>query len=122
MIKNNNKKKRSFSGSGAVSHGGRSFLGQHVFREKGAAIQVLVKDEEVGTYPLSEDQEITIGEGNILAISGGEAFMKWADCPDKLCIHQGKISHTGETIACLPNRVTVRVISGAASNVDSIAG
>lgn len=48
--------------------------------------------------------------------------MKWADCPDKLCIHQGKISHTGETIACLPNRVTVRVISGAASNVDSIAG
>ena len=56
------------------------------------------------------------------AISGGEAFMKWADCPDKLCIHQGKISHTGETIACLPNRVTVRVISGAASNVDSIAG
>ena len=82
---------------------------------------MLVKDEEFGTYPLSEDQEIPIGEGNILAISGGEAFMKWADCPDKLCIHQRKISHA-ETIACLPNRVTVRVISGAASNVDSIAG
>ena len=58
----------------------------------------------------------------VIRISGGEAFMKWADCPDKLCIRQGKISHTGETIACLPNRVTVRVISGAASNVDSIAG
>ena len=112
MIKNNDKKRNDLFWERCCFSRRRSFLGQHVFREKGAAIQVLVKDEEFGTYPLSEDQEIPIGEGNILAISGGEAFMKWADCPDKLCIHQGKISHTGETIACLPNRVTVRVISG----------
>ena len=104
MIKNNDKKRNDlFLGAVLFLAAAVLFLGQHVFREKGAAIQVLVKDEEFGTYPLSEDQEIPIGEGNILAISGGEAFMKWADCPDKLCIHQGKISHTGETIACLPN-------------------
>ncbi len=78
MIKNNDKKRNDlFLGAVLFLAAAVLFLGQHVFREKGAAIQVLVKDEEFGTYPLSEDQEIPIGEGD-LVISGGEAFMKWA--------------------------------------------
>lgn len=123
MIKNNDKKKNDLLlGAVLLFAAAVLFLGQHVFREKGAAVQVLVADEEFGTFSLREDQEIPIGEGNLLCISGGKAFMKWADCPDQLCVHQGKISHRGETIACLPNRVTVRVTGGAASGVDSIAG
>ena len=122
MIKDNDKKRNDFFlGAVLLLAAAVLFLGQRMVREKGAAVQVLVGNEEFGLYSLSEDQEIPVGEGNIIAISGGEAFMKWADCPDKLCIHQGMISHTGESIACLPNRVTVRVRGGAASDVDSIA-
>ena len=33
-----------------------------------------------------------------------------ADCPDKLCVRQGKIHRNGETITCLPNKLTVTVI------------
>ena len=103
MIKNNDKKRNDlFLGAVLFLAAAVLFLGQHVFREKGAAIQVLVKDEEFGTYPLSEDQEIPIGEGNILAISGGEAFMKWADCPDKLCIHRGRSPIRGKPSPVFP--------------------
>lgn len=123
MIKNNDKKRNDLLlGAVLLLAAAVLFLGQHVFREKGSTVEVLVADEEFGTFSLNEDREIAIGKGNILSISNGQAFMKWADCPDKLCIHQGKISHMGETIACLPNRVTVRVTGGAASDVDSIAG
>ena len=54
MIKNNDKKRNDlFLGAVLFLAAAVLFLGQHVFREKGAAIQVLVKDEEFGTYPLS---------------------------------------------------------------------
>ena len=53
MIKNNDKKRNDlFLGAVLFLAAAVLFLGQHVFREKGAAIQVLVKDEEFGTYPL----------------------------------------------------------------------
>ncbi|MFR2189245.1 MAG: hypothetical protein ACLS5R_07980 [Blautia sp.] len=74
MIKSKDKKKNDLLlGAVLLLTATVLFLGQHVFRKRGA-VQVLVKDEEFGTYSLSEDQEIPIGEGNILAISGGEAL------------------------------------------------
>nr|WP_269446110.1 NusG domain II-containing protein [Caldisericum exile] len=41
-------------------------------------------------------------------------------CPDKLCIKQGWISNIGETIVCLPNRITISIVGGNVS-VDSIS-
>ncbi len=76
-------------------------------------------------YPLQTDTEITIapkGEtANVLVIAGGQADMREADCPDKLCVHQRAISKTNETIVCLPNRVVVTVVGGRESEIDSIA-
>ena len=47
------------------------------------------------------------------------AWLVDADCPDKLCVHQGKIDKTGEVITCLPNKLTVTVI-GADSGDEPI--
>ena len=46
----------------------------------------------------------------ILIISDGKADMESADCPNQICVHHSAISHTGETIVCLPNRVVIEVI------------
>ena len=42
-------------------------------------------------------------------IEDGAARMEDADCPDQICVRQGKIRAQGETIICLPNRVVVRI-------------
>ena len=123
MIKSKDKKKNDLLlGAVLLLTATVLFLGRYFFREEGGAVQIMVADQEFGSFSLSEDREILVGEGNILCISDGAAFMKWADCPDQLCVHQGKISRKGEIIACLPNRVTVRVTGGTSSGTESIAG
>lgn len=44
-----------------------------------------------------------------------------ADCPDKLCVHQGFISSTGLPIVCLPNRLVIRLRENDADPVDTVA-
>ena len=34
-----------------------------------------------------------------------------ADCPDKICIQTGAISHAGEIIACLPHQLIIEIKS-----------
>ena len=38
------------------------------------------------------------------------AYMSYSSCPDHLCENTGRIKYVGETIVCLPNKVTVMVI------------
>ena len=80
-------------------------------REDGLAVRVKAEDTTVGEFSLSEDGEYSLNGGtNILVIKDGKAYMKEASCPDGLCKRQGKISHSGERILCLPNRVVVEVL------------
>ena len=46
--------------------------------------------------------------------------MKEANCPDKLCIHQGKISKNGETIVCLPHGLIVEIKSDDNPELDIV--
>jgi|GEM_PF-377735 len=65
----------------------------------------------VGDYPLSKDREDVFqtsdGGVNTLIIHNGEAWISEANCPDKVCVHTGRISRTGEIIACLPHRLVM---------------
>ena len=45
----------------------------------------------------------------ILVIKDGEAYMQEADCPNQICVHHSSVSHKGETIVCLPNRVIIEI-------------
>ena len=82
-------------------------------KEAGASVRVEIDGREVAVLSLSEDGEYSLNGGtNILIIKDGRAEMREANCPDGLCIKQGKISHTGERIVCLPNRVMVEVVGG----------
>jgi len=80
-----------------------------------------VDGEEVEQYSLSDEGTYPLNGGtNILHIEGGEAWLTEADCPDHLCVKQGKISKTGQVITCLPNKLTVTVY-GAEESVELIS-
>jgi hypothetical protein len=89
-------------------------------KEDGDYVVVKVDGKEVARYSLSEDREnIPLNGGtNILCIKDGKAYLTDADCPDHLCVNQGKIDQSGETITCLPNRLTVTVYSSDGDDVE----
>lgn len=81
---------------------------------------VIYKDGSVfSALSLSKDAVVNVDGKNTVVIENGEVFMESADCPDQLCIRQGRISDSRREIVCLPNRVTVS-ISGQ-SEVDSVS-
>ena len=97
------------------------FLIVELTKEEGAGVTVKVDGVKVAEYSLSKNGTYPLNGGtNILVIEDGRAYLTDANCPDKLCVHQGKISRTGETITCLPNKLTVTVF-GAEESVDLIS-
>ena len=86
---------------------------------------VSVDGKEIRSYSLSDEvDEVITGFGgkgsNRLIIHGGEAFLESADCPDKLCVKQGKISKINQSIICLPHKLTVTIKGGKEGEVDAI--
>ena len=81
--------------------------------------------QETAVYPLDEELEITIegmnGGKNMLVVQNGTAAIIEADCPDKLCVNQGGIHRSGETIVCLPHRVVIEIQDGETAAVDGVA-
>ena len=97
------------------------FLIVELAKEEGAGVTVKVDGIKIAEYSLNADGTYPLNGGtNILVIENGKAYLSDANCPDKLCVHQGKISRTGETITCLPNKLTVTVF-GAEESLDLIS-
>ena len=83
--------------------------------DKGKKIAYVYSDNRlVGEYTLTEDYEtefkVEVDSGyNIVHIQDGSVWIQDATCPDKVCLHQGKISKDGEIIVCLPNRLMIQI-------------
>lgn len=71
---------------------------------------VIIKQDDKVVYEgeLSKDDTVSL-EHNRVRIKDGEAYMEYSDCKNRICINTGKISKSGEFIACLPNRVLVEI-------------
>jgi hypothetical protein len=40
-----------------------------------------------------------------------------ADCPDKVCVHTGWLTKAGQTAACIPNRVLIKIVGESEQDV-----
>ena len=95
-------------------------------RKSGAEVVVKVAGKQVTSIPLDKDTKYTIhgvnGGTNELVIADGQVWLEEASCPDKLCVHQGKIQYAGHSIICLPNQVSVTIEDEQDKNgVDAVA-
>ncbi|MDR2664967.1 MAG: NusG domain II-containing protein [Oscillospiraceae bacterium] len=76
------------------------------------------------TLPLGAEAtvDVTLPDGtvtNTVRISGGEAYMEYANCPDGLCLRHGALRGGRDIIVCLPNSVTVE--ASAAGGIDAVS-
>lgn len=91
------------------------------FKKSGDIAVIYVNGEEYARLPLSEDTETDVLGTNVVCVSDGSVFMKSATCPDKVCMHQAPLSTCERDIVCMPNRVSIRVISDKTADADIIA-
>lgn len=79
-------------------------------QEQGNTVVVEIDGVLVKEYPLSQNGTFLLGSGtNTLVIEDGAAYMSDSNCPDHTCENTGKIHYVGQTIVCLPNRITITV-------------
>ena len=79
-------------------------------KSEGNVAVVCVNGVETERYPLFQNGRYPLNGGsNILIIENGYAWLDDADCPDKLCVRQGKVHLDGQVITCLPNKLTVTI-------------
>ncbi len=87
--------------------------GVNLTKKSGTEVVVSIDGVEAYSFPIDEELEFEItgydGGTNLLIIENGYAYLKEASCPDKLCVHMGKINKEGQSIICLPNRVVVEI-------------
>lgn len=95
----------------AVGFGANYFLQ----KEPAAGLEISVDGKVVKTLDLTTDTEMIIegwnGGTNHLVIRDGTAWVDEATCPDKVCIHQGKVTLNRQMIVCLPNRMVATVVA-----------
>ena len=91
-------------------------------KKEGAVVSVEVDGQTVAEYSLDRDGTYSLNGGtNVLVIEGGRAYLNYSDCPDHVCENTGKIRFVGETIVCLPNRVTITVKGNSENGVDLVS-
>lgn len=73
---------------------------------------VIVGPAGESVVALSQDAEYRV-EGAIgdvvVRVADRTVVVEAAECPDQTCVHTGAVSSPGSVIACVPNRVVIRV-------------
>lgn len=102
-----------------------SFLLIELFTYPGNFALVSVNGKKNFRRSLSVDEVFTLsgskGETKV-EISHGTVRVLDSDCPQKLCVHQGKIKNVGEIIVCVPNKIFIWIEGRRKNKFDAITG
>ena len=98
--------------------------------EQGRALEAVVSVDgtEAFTTPLTgltRVERTVQANGYTLKIilTDKEVWVEESDCPTQDCVHTGHISRSGQSIVCLPARVTVHLVGGTGEpDVDAVIG
>lgn len=105
--------------------GYRAFFGR-----KAAVAQIYYKSELVETVDLTRgvDKRFSISQNKNVVFhvyKDGSICFEESDCPDKICIHAGRLNTVGESAACLPNQIVMKIEpkdGRGTDDLDMIAG
>lgn len=98
-----------------LARGGGAEHAQVTVSQNGAAVWQTPLAGTESTFAVAGDYPLTV------AVSGGKVWIAESTCPGGDCVARGAISRPGESIVCLPARVTV-AITGGSGSADVIVG
>jgi hypothetical protein len=77
---------------------------------EGATATILLNDNVIETVPLDVDGVLRLRDvGMTVEVKDGRIRVVESDCRHQVCVNTGWIGRSGSIIACVPNRVVVRV-------------
>ena len=94
-----------------------AFIGicRFFFAEDRVTAEIYYYNDLVETVDLSagEDRTFSIPQNEHVVLrvyqDGSIAFIE-SDCPDKVCIHAGRLNQAGQFAACLPNGIVMKIV------------
>lgn len=90
--------------------------GYHIYISNlSAKAEIYYKSKLVKTVLLDTGKEETfrVKESNHVVFhlyEDGSIAFEESDCPDKICIKSGKLKHIGQSAACLPNKLIIKIV------------
>ena len=91
-------------------------------KTEGSVAVVEINGTNVAEYSLMNNGEYSINGGtNILVIENGVAYLNYSNCPDHTCEQTGKIKYVGQSIICLPNKVSITIKGDTEGGVDLVS-
>ncbi len=88
------------------------------------AFEVRSAGAVVGRYSLAQAQSLTVaGRSGVsqLEVRDHRVRFRSSPCRNQVCVHSGWLAHSGDVAACLPNRVSVRLIGSAGAGLDGLS-
>jgi len=93
------------------------------FSEEGRFLSIITDNHQY-QYSLIQNREVVL-EGplgdTVLTIKDRHVWIKEAPCPHQICRGMGKISRTGQTLVCIPNKIFIVIEGQNAPDIDAVS-
>jgi hypothetical protein len=102
----------------------------YFFSNKAAKAEIYYKTTLIETIDLNTgvDKTFSIPQNEHVVFhlyKNGAIQFEESNCPDKICIKTGKLSKVGETAACLPNEIFLKIVPAnnrSSNDLDGVVG
>lgn len=92
------------------------YAGYRIYtRNLSAKAEIYYKSELVKTVLLNTEKEETfqIKESDHVVFhlyADGSISFEESDCPDQICVKTGRLRYVGQSAACLPNNIIIKIV------------
>lgn len=99
------------------------FIHRAASRGRAVNAEIYYRSELVMTVDLGAGVDRTFSlpqEENVVfhVFADGQIRFESSDCPDKVCVHAGKLGIAGQSAACLPNGIVLKIVPADGRNED----
>jgi len=100
---------------------------KNIFSKKTAKAEIYYNNQLVETVDLNTgvDKTFSISQNKNVVFhlyKDGSIAFEESDCPDKICIKTGKLKTVGETAACIPNKIFIKIVPEGSHDNDGLDG